>query len=466
MPEKNQNQIAASWRDLFEKGRTAYQRQNLEYAISLFNQILEKEPGFYDCREALRAAQFKKAGAGTNFFMRALGKATSTAPLLARARIALHSNPLEAIQLAEQILNQDPQSTMAHKLLADAALEADLPRTAVLSLEIVFKTSPRDRDLAMRLARALAAAGQSARAEEILTDLLQNDPANNEISQALKNLSVHRTMEEGGYNALADGSGSYRDILKDKEQSQALEQEQREVKSEDVAANLVLEYEARLAREPKNVRLLRSLADLHAQKNDFDASLAYYQRILDSGMGGDSTIDKNIAETHLKKFDFLESQLNPNAPDHAQGVAKIKADRRDYQLTECKNRADKFPTDLGIRFELGQLYYQTGRISEAIQELQKAQNNPHRRIQSLYYLGQCFASRGMNDLAARTLQNAVKEKVVFDDEKKELIYALGCVLEKMKKSEEAIEQFKLIYEVDIGYKDVAAKVDAYYASKG
>ncbi len=466
MPEKSQNEIPSYWRDLYEKGRIAYERQNFDYAISLFNQILEKEPGFYDCREALRAAQFKKVGAGSNFFMRALGKATSTGPLLARGRIALHSNPLEAIQLAEQILNQDPHSTMAHKLLADAAVAADLPRTAVLSLEIVFKTAPRDRELALRLAKALAAAGQGERAEEILTDLQQNDPNNNEISQALKNLSVHRTMEEGGYNALSEGEGSYRDILKDKEQSKALEQEQREVKTADVATNLIQEYEARLVREPKNLRLLRSLADLHAQKNEFDVSLSYYQRILDAGMGSDSSIEKNIAETNLKKFDFLESQLDSKAPDYAQSVAKIKADRQAFQLAECKTRADKFPSDLGIRFELGQLYYEAGQISQAIQEFQKSQNNPHRRVQSLFYLGQCFASRGMNDLAARTLQTAIKEKVVFDDEKKELIYALGCVLEKMKKTEEAIEQFKQIYEVDIGYKDVAGKVDAYYASKG
>ena len=79
------------------------------------------------------------------------------------------------------------------------------------------------------------------------------------------------------------------------------------------------------------------------------------------------------------------------------------------------------------------------------------------------YLGQCFARRNMNDLAARTLQNALKEKPVFDDEKKELIYQLGSILEKMGKKEDAIEQFKQIYEVDIGYKDVAAKVDAYYS---
>ena len=63
------------------------------------------------------------------------------------------------------------------------------------------------------------------------------------------------------------------------------------------------------------------------------------------------------------------------------------------------------------------------------------------------------------------MQNAIKEKPVFDDEKKELVYNLGCVLESMGKKEEAIEQFKLIYEMDTSYKDVAAKVDAFYAGQ-
>jgi len=39
------------------------------------------------------------------------------------------------------------------------------------------------------------------------------------------------------------------------------------------------------------------------------------------------------------------------------------------------------------------------------------------------------------------------------------------VLETMGKKEEAIEQFKLIYESDIGYRDVAKKVDDYYAGQ-
>ena len=45
----------------------------------------------------------------------------------------------------------------------------------------------------------------------------------------------------------------------------------------------------------------------------------------------------------------------------------------------------------------------------------------------------------------------------------ELTYSLGSILEKMGKKEEAIEHYKQIYEVDVAYKDVAKKVDDYYA---
>jgi tetratricopeptide (TPR) repeat protein len=177
----------------------------------------------------------------------------------------------------------------------------------------------------------------------------------------------------------------------------------------------------------------------------------------------DPALEKAISETHLKKFDHQLSQLDPQAADYSEQLARIQADRQAFEIEDCKRRVEKYPNDLQIRFDLGELYLKSGKITEAIQEFQKAQANPHRRIQAMGYLGQCFARRGMNDLAARTLQNAIKEKAVFDEEKKELIYQLGLTFEKMGKKEEAIEQFKVIYETDIGYKDVGAKVDAYYS---
>jgi hypothetical protein len=82
------------------------------------------------------------------------------------------------------------------------------------------------------------------------------------------------------------------------------------------------------------------------------------------------------------------------------------------------------------------------------------------------YLGQCFARRGIFDLAASQLADAIKEKVGFDDEKKELIYQLAGVLEKMGKREDAFAQYKIIYAVDAGFKDVTEKMDAFYGGQG
>jgi tetratricopeptide (TPR) repeat protein len=464
MPEKTMNEISRDLRELYQKGTTALQRQNFEYAIAIFNQVLAREPGFFECRQALRVAQFKESGGKTSIFKKIVGGASSS-PLLAKAQMAARKNPLEAIQTAEQILNTDPANSAAHKILAEAAMDAGLPQTACLSLEIVRKSSPKDYEVGMAYGKALAAAGQPSKAEAVYSELLEIHPTRGEIADALKDLAARTTLSEGGYDALADGKGSYRDILKNKSEAEQLEQEKREVKSDDVATRLIAEYEERAKNEPKNLKLLRSIADLYLQKKEFDRALEYCERIRSSEGGNDPSLERLMYDIQLRKFDERLAQLDATAPDYAEQSVRLQAEKDGFQMTETKSRAERYPTDLQIRFELGELYFKTGKISEAIQEFQKAQNYPAKRLQAMNYLGQSFARRGMNDLAARTLQNAIKEKPVFDEEKKELVYQLGCVLEKMNKREEAIEQFKQIYEVDIGYKDVAAKVDAYYAGQ-
>jgi tetratricopeptide (TPR) repeat protein len=470
MAEKKHNEILRDARVLFDKGAEAAKRDNTEYAIALFNQVLEKEPTFYDCRKALRTAQFKKAGGGGGGFFKKMMSGAGSSPQIAKAKMALGKNPAEAMAIAEQILNGDPNNASAHRIIVDAANALELPHTAVLSYETLIKQSPKDRNLAIDFANALAAAGdisegENNRGEKILMDLLRDNPQDGDLSKALKNLSARKTMDEGGYGALESGQGSFRDILKDKKESASLEQEKRVVKTEDTTERLIGEYETRLENEPNNLKLVRSLAELYTQKKQFPRALEFYDRIKSSGMGNDPSLDTAIAATIVRRFDHQISEINPFDAGHAEKVAAIQAEKLAFQLTECQKRVEKFPTDLAIRFEMGVLHFLAGKIGEAIQEFQKAQGNPHKRLAAMGYLAQCYAKRKMYDLAARTLQNAIKEKPVFDDEKKELTYNLGCVLESMGKKEEAIEQFKLIYELDISYKDVAAKVDAFYAGQ-
>lgn len=462
MPEKSFQEIPRAWREQYEKGRAAFERNNLDYAISILAKVIEQEPGFFECRQALRASQFKKAGVGgTTFFRKLIG---STSPKLLQARAHLRGNPLESLQLAEQVLNNDPNNLDAHKVLAEAALAADLPRTAVLSLEIVYKQAPRDRDLVLKLAGALARIGQAARAEHLLGELVKAHPHDPEVTQALKDASANRTLKEGGYDALATGQGSYRDILRDEQEAVTLEQEKRDHRTEDVTDRLLAEYETRLAQEPQNLRLLRSIADLHAEKKDYDRALEYYQRLAGAETA-DPTLERTIADLRVRKYDQALAQLDPGDPAAAEAIGRLKTEKRDFLVEDCRRRLERYPNDLQVRFELGQLYFEAGRLSDAIQEFQKAQNHPNKRLAALYHLGQCFARRGMHDLAVRTFQNALREKSAFDDEKKDLIYALGCSLERMGRREEAIEQLKLIYEVDITFRDVSAKVDAYYAGQ-
>ena len=465
MAEKSVNEISRDVRAIFQKGNDALIRENYDYAVDLLTQVLEREPSFYEGRKALRVAQARKAGGGSGFFKKAWSSASSS-PLVAKGQIALRRNPAEALNIGEQILNSDPTSSAGHRLVAEAAVAMDMPRTAVMSLDMLFKNSPKDKHIAIQYANMLAETGEARRAERILMELAEATPSDAELHQALKDLSARKTLNEGGYGALEGGQGSYRDILRNEKEAVSLEQANRVQKTEDQAQNLISEYEARLKTEPNNVRLLRNIAELYTQKKKFDLALQYYEKIKASEAGAsDATIDAAIAQTRTRQFEHQIEQLDATAPDYPDKVAQINAEKQAFRIAECQKRVDKNPTDLATRYEMGVLYFQAGKIAEAMGEFQKSKNNPNKKVASMNYLAQCFAKRKMYPLAATTLQDAIKEKQVFDEEKKDLVYNLGIVYEAMEKEKESIEQFEQIYAIDIGYKDVAARVDKFYGSQ-
>ncbi|HEV2693544.1 MAG TPA: hypothetical protein VG347_11670, partial [Verrucomicrobiae bacterium] len=383
MPEKTINEIAPDMRRLHTKAVEAAQRDNTDYAITLYCQILEREPGFYECRKALRAEQFKKASAGGGGFFKKMMSSAGSSPQIAKAKMALNKNPVEAMAVAEQVLVSDPTNASAHRIIADAAVALDMPKTRILELEAMAKNAPKDKAIVIEFAEAVGETGSNADvAEKLLNDLIKNSAYDTDLLQVRKNLSAHKTMDEGGYGALEDGKGSYRDILRNKDEAVSLEQEKRVHKSEDVTERLINEYETRLQTETDNQKVMRSLAELYTQKSRFDDALAVYERIKNLGMATDSSLDRAIAETTAKKFDQAIAAINPFTDDHAQQLAKLQADKFSFQLAETQKRVEKYPTDLGFKFELGVLYFKTGKTMEAIGEFQKAQQNPHKRIQA------------------------------------------------------------------------------------
>jgi tetratricopeptide (TPR) repeat protein len=463
MPEKNANEIPRDVRDLLDKGNSAVQKENWDYAFLFYMQALQKEPGFLECRQALRAAQLTKAGRTTSFFRKVMGTAGSS-PLIAKASMAVTKKPLEAIATCEEILNTDPNNSMAHRTLAEAALNADLPKTAIFSLEHNRKNNPDDRATALALANAYIAIKAFSRAEFIYQELLNKDRNDTEVANLLKNLSANKTLQEGGYEALADGKGSYRDILKNKEEAIALEQENKQVRSIEQTLKLLDEAVDKLREDPSNFQQAKTVADLYAQAKDYGKAIKYYSMLMEVG-AGDANMERIINDLKLKQFDQQIIALDKESPDYAQQRAELERAKAEFQIEDVKRRVEKYPNDLLIRYDYAVMLLKLARYNEALQEFQKTRNNGNRRVASIVNMAKIFMATGKNDFAISSFQEALKEKQGMDDEKKDILYTLGGLLEKMGKGEEAMEQYKVIYNVDIGYRDVSNKVDAYYAAK-
>jgi len=125
----------------------------------------------------------------------------------------------------------------------------------------------------------------------------------------------------------------------------------------------------------------------------------------------------------------------------------------------------RYPNDLQFRYELGYQYYLRENYNEAIEEFQLAQRNPQRRTLALYYLALCFAQKGQDDIAFEQLQKAAAELTLMDDTKKDVVYQIGLLAEKMGRKDEAIAFFKEIYSVDIKYRDIAQRIESAYQKK-
>jgi tetratricopeptide (TPR) repeat protein len=76
-------------------------------------------------------------------------------------------------------------------------------------------------------------------------------------------------------------------------------------------------------------------------------------------------------------------------------------------------------------------------------------------------MAQCFQQKGYLDLARRELERALEGIQGVDDRAKEILYTLGAIAEEEGKPAEARAFLSRIFEVDIGYRDVAARMERF-----
>jgi tetratricopeptide (TPR) repeat protein len=456
MAEVQLEDVSRRLRDTFDKGFSAFERSNLDYAISMFEAVVEQEPRLLKARKYLRAAEVRKfldAGSGKAKHMTAL---LANLPGLIKAKLLLKSKPERALAVMEKLLKADPLQAQFIILFAEAAVGAGLPEAAIQTLELAREYDPENIELLRWLARLYRDTGKTQEARlcyEVVARLKPNDPVS--IKNYKDSIALD-TMKKGGW----EDAKSHRELIKDSKEAESLETDNKAVKSEADLDALITEFRQRIEREPENINFRRVLAEHCARAKRFDEALEVLHEAQKITGRADPQVDRAISSLTIQKFD-VAIETAQAAGDTAAVAAQTLA-KSEFVFANAKDLVTRYPNDLQFHYELGVLYYERGAITEAIEGFQLAQRNPQRRTRALYYLALCFKSKQQYDIALEQLEKAAEELSLMDDTKKDIVYEMGLLHDAMGQTAKAVERFKEIYAVDIRYKDVAERIEKAY----
>ena len=451
------------------------EQKNFPYVIQICQGLLQSIPEFLDGRKLARKAAIEKSKTIKKGFLSGLGGGSSMA-LMKAGGFKRKDDLVALLSLLEEILADDPFNAQANTFLQEAALKWDPPmkELAFFAFETTLEGNPKDKVQLNRYASFCMERDENgkprdpSRAVELYNKLLAINPNDMVAMKGSKDASASQSVQQGGWE-VAD---SYRDLIKNKEEAVSLEQQSRVVKSDEMIDSQIAELSSAVQAEPQSVDKSRKIAELYEQKGDLENSLEWYRYVLGLSGGADTTISRKISDLQLHQIDdaftareeyLAASPDDPEAPRYREEMEELRKQRASFVLAEARERVDRNPTDLIAHFDLGVALMDAGEPQDAIGHFQRARMNPSIRLKAMGKLGQCYVARNMNDLAAKTLSDAVTELVGMDSVKKDLLYNLGTVYESMGDQEKAVECFKQIYEVDYNYRDVAQLVESSYS---
>lgn len=458
-------------RRFFEHARAVFDASNYEYSMTLWLQGLRLDPANIEAMESF----FKACAAFLGANPRAKG------PTKDQLKSFGAKGPVERFLLA--LLNwgtRPDEWSMGEKAMA-AAADLKLAEQVYWIGDRVLRRALADpkakkHDFVAMMSH-FEKVGAFDKALIAGDKAVQLDPTDQRLANAVRNMSAQATIARGGYEATGQ-AGGFRKNIRDLAGQTAREEEERLVKSEE-AITRVIE---------------RAREDLAARPSDQAAIQKYAKALLDSGRPEDEKIAyqvlmKGYEDTKAYKFreqagnirmkwarrklaDFEESMKNaPPGEETSQKLANARREVLEFEIAEFRERVAAYPTNLEVKYRLGERLVQAGRFDEAIEQLQLAEGAPGMQSTVRNMLAQCFARMGWLDEAEGTFRKALEDHPnPNDDLGFELRYGLMDALERKAResndpalADEALKLASGITVQKIGYRDVRARREAIQA---
>lgn len=440
-------------KQLYDRGMQAFSSQNWDYAIALFTEVLDTSPDYAPARSQLRMAETHKFD--SRKFPKVFVLFSNIVKLYNFVKILFFrykKNWPSIMKLIEKSLRYWPKDYKALLSLGKIAEKSDFPEAVCSIYETMYVLKPSDIYVLKKLGQYYHKLEQAEKARTFYKKALSIAPMDYEARKGVQNLAALGTIDKGWKD-----EGSYREKIKDKDQSGLFEKETRLARSEEDKRDLIKDVLKQLSEKPKSIPLIIRLAKLYMSVSEYDKVIKLYNDAIELDPA-DSTLKKDLSDAKISQID---SQIKEIDNDSIK-AKELTEKKQKFILEDTQNRVEEYPTHLPLRYEMGTVYMSRQLWDQAIGEFQISLKDPKYKILSLNNLGLCFYNKKMYDLSENQFKKAGEELYEWDDLKKEILYNLGLVYEAMGKTPQALDIYKKIYEQDITYRDIAQKISKAY----
>ena len=456
--KKTVAEVSPGARNVYQKAASVFAKNSVEYAIELLKSVVQKEPGFVEARNMLREAErrYSASLSGISRFIASFKQM----PLVTKGRSLLKKDPEKALFYAEEALAYNFLSRGPLMLLVDAGKACEAPFIQMEGLEGIVELDDKNEANMKNLAEVYEANGEGAKVLRIRQMIAAKHPDSLEAQANLRAAAALASMEQNKANAKNGKGGMY----KKTDATSDLLRDDRIVRSEEDIRKMIEYYEGLIANGDTSIDNRRKLAEFYQRVSEFQKTIDTYNWIVERLGTLDPNIDKAIEFCTIalqkQKIEKLKSE---NAPQDQ--LDAVTAEINQYRLERAEDRIRTYPNDTLMRYEAAVVYWDLGNVEKALEQFQLAQRNPQKRLAAIAYLGRCFAAKEQYDMAIEQLEKAVKEMPTMDELKMETVYHLGITYEVVGEAEKALNCFKDIYAINVGYEDVGKRIDNYYAKK-
>ena len=465
MSEISEQELGERDRKKIDNARLAMTRGNSEYTVDICFELLNEHPGCLGIRQLLRKAQRQVlASSGKGIGSKLVRLANYV--VLPFGYLALSRRPVKSMSIGESVLNKDAYNMRALSLVARGAGKLSFNQTEAFCLESICDRSPNDFVKLERLCQALIKVGSTEKALGIAERLTRLKPGVGHVQELVKSASVAHSINKGKW---AEKEEDFRSKLKDKSESDSLELANRVVFGDSTGENRIQDIASAIHQDPQQIDNYKLIIRALMQQEKYDESLGWLEKAFAlPNAEGDVPLlhlrsELKVSRVERELFDLKRDSSTES--ESSEQLIELEKEFLQLKLEESRKLVEQFPNDYIRRFKYGEYLLESGIIDGAVQQFQISQRSPSLRLKSLVLLARCFMAKELFDLALEQLQRAAEGLSIMDDFKKEVLYLLAQCFECLERNTEAIEQYKAIYSNDIGYKDVALKVDAFYGPK-